>query len=80
MPTLQIECKNAPLEVNNEEMNLNPVGREKTNCTIFLGYTSNMISAGVRDSIRFLVQHNMVCAKMRGRIRQVSIRIKSPKI
>ena len=32
----------------------------KTNCTIFLGYTSNMISCGVREYIRFLVQHKMV--------------------
>ena len=32
----------------------------KTNCTIFLGYTSNMISCGMREYIRFLVQHNMV--------------------
>lgn len=30
------------------------------NCTIFLGFTSNMASCGVRDTIRFLVQHNMV--------------------
>ncbi|XP_049785734.1 probable deoxyhypusine synthase [Schistocerca cancellata] len=34
--------------------------KRKTNCTIFFGYTSNMISAGVRDTIRFLVQHNLV--------------------
>ena len=32
----------------------------KNNCTIFLGYTSNMASCGVRESIRFLVQHKMV--------------------
>ncbi|GAU92727.1 hypothetical protein RvY_04774 [Ramazzottius varieornatus] len=32
----------------------------KTNCTIFLGYTSNMISCGVRETIRFLVKHKMV--------------------
>ena len=32
----------------------------KTNLTIFLGYTSNMTSCGVRDVIRFLVKHNMV--------------------
>ena len=31
-------------------------GVEK-NCTIFLGYTSNMASCGVRDTIRYLVQH-----------------------
>ncbi|XP_015706112.1 deoxyhypusine synthase [Coturnix japonica] len=29
-------------------------------CTIFLGFTSNLISSGVRESIRFLVQHRMV--------------------
>ena len=43
-----------------DEMNLNPCKRDRTNCTIFLGYTSNMISSGVRDTIRFLVQNNMV--------------------
>merc|ERR1719209_784816 len=32
----------------------------RNNCTIFLGYTSNMASCGVRESIRFLVQHSMV--------------------
>ncbi|KAH9388247.1 hypothetical protein TYRP_009459 [Tyrophagus putrescentiae] len=34
--------------------------QRRTGCTIFLGYTSNMISSGIRDTIRFLVQHNMV--------------------
>ena len=32
----------------------------KTNCTIFLGYTSNIISSGLRETIKFLVQHNLV--------------------
>jgi len=32
----------------------------KTNCTIFLGYTSNMISCGMREYIRFLAEHNMI--------------------
>ncbi|XP_075880182.1 deoxyhypusine synthase-like isoform X2 [Nelusetta ayraudi] len=32
----------------------------QNNCTIFLGYTSNLISSGVRESIRFLTQHKMV--------------------
>ena len=57
----QIEKKLEPLPVEaEEEMNLNPCLREKTNCTIFLGFTSNLISCGVRDTIRYLVQHNMV--------------------
>ena len=33
---------------------------QRTNCTIFLGYTSNMISCGVRESIHFLVKNKMV--------------------
>jgi deoxyhypusine synthase len=32
----------------------------QTNCTIFLGYTSNMISSGIREYIKYLVQHKMV--------------------
>lgn len=35
-------------------------GYQKT--TIFLGYTSNLISSGLRDTLRFLVQHKMVSA------------------
>lgn len=33
---------------------------QKTNCTIFLGYTSNMVSCGVRETIKFLVKNKMV--------------------
>lgn len=36
--------------------------RKKVKCTIFLGYTSNMISCGIREVLRFLVQHKMVDA------------------
>uniref|UniRef100_A0A5K3FGV7 deoxyhypusine synthase n=1 Tax=Mesocestoides corti TaxID=53468 RepID=A0A5K3FGV7_MESCO len=32
----------------------------RSGCTTFLAYTSNMITSGVREVIRFLVQHNMV--------------------
>ncbi|KAG7335072.1 hypothetical protein KOW79_001668 [Hemibagrus wyckioides] len=34
--------------------------QSESGCTIFLGYTSNLISSGVRESIRYLVQHKMV--------------------
>eukprot|EP00958_Prasinococcus_capsulatus_P017905 scaffold2051_cov389-Prasinococcus_capsulatus_cf.AAC.14 len=34
--------------------------RKNTKCKIFLGYTSNLISAGVRETIRFLVEHRQV--------------------
>jgi deoxyhypusine synthase len=33
---------------------------QRSNCTIFLGYTSNMISTGVRESILYLVKNKMV--------------------
>lgn len=29
-------------------------------CTIFLSYTSNLISCGIRESIRYLAEHKMV--------------------
>jgi len=38
----------------------NPQIRAKTRCKIFLGYTSNLISSGLRDIIRYLVEHKMV--------------------
>jgi deoxyhypusine synthase len=39
---------------------IDPDVRSKVRCTIFLGYTSNMISSGMREIIRYLVQHKMV--------------------
>ncbi|XP_061079965.1 deoxyhypusine synthase isoform X2 [Conger conger] len=49
------------------EKRLEPVEEEEGSspgsclgCTIFLGYTSNLISSGVRETIRYLVQHKMV--------------------
>lgn len=34
--------------------------KRKSHCTIFLGYTSNMVSSGIRETIKFLVQHKLV--------------------
>ncbi|KAG5458966.1 MAG: deoxyhypusine synthase [Olpidium bornovanus] len=34
--------------------------RAQTRCKIFLGYTSNLVSSGLRETIRFLVQHSFV--------------------
>lgn len=34
--------------------------RPRTACTIFLSYTSNMISSGIREHIRFLVKHKLI--------------------
>lgn len=56
-----IEKKKQPMsEEDKSRAENNPIKRTPTNCTIFLGYTSNMASAGTREHIRYLVQHNMV--------------------
>ncbi|KAI4350750.1 hypothetical protein L6164_005171 [Bauhinia variegata] len=34
--------------------------RKSVRCKVFLGFTSNLISSGVRDTVRYLVQHRMV--------------------
>ena len=39
-----------------------PVDRRSVRCTIFLAFTSNMISSGVREVVRYLVKHRMVDA------------------
>jgi deoxyhypusine synthase len=31
-------------------------------CTIFLGYTSNLISSGLRSTLKYLAKHNMISA------------------
>ena len=45
-------------DCNEQEKNL--LYREAVRCKIFLGFTSNLISSGVRDIIRYLVEHRMV--------------------
>ena len=37
-----------------------PVDRSTVKCTLFLAFTSNMMSSGVREVIRYLCQHRMV--------------------
>uniref|UniRef100_A0A0E0QRI1 Deoxyhypusine synthase n=2 Tax=Oryza TaxID=4527 RepID=A0A0E0QRI1_ORYRU len=42
-----------------DEPELDPTYRESVKCKIFLGFTSNLVSSGIRDVVRFLVQHHM---------------------
>merc|ERR1711957_213839 len=44
------------------------IDRSKIKCTIFLGYTSNMVSCGNREVIRYLCEHNMISAITDGSI------------
>ncbi|KAL1130573.1 hypothetical protein AAG570_011819, partial [Ranatra chinensis] len=56
-----LDCRNVPLDPEMEDtFEDNPCLKRRTNCTIFLGYTSNMVSCGVRETIRFLVEHRLV--------------------
>lgn len=43
-----------------KEEEKDPTYRKSVKCKVFLGFTSNLVSSGVRESIRFLVEHKMV--------------------
>jgi deoxyhypusine synthase len=49
-----------PIDENDDDELQDPEVRAKTTCKIFLGYTSNLISSGLRETLRFLAQHKMV--------------------
>jgi deoxyhypusine synthase len=49
-----------PVEEEEEEDYKDPEVRANTRCMIFVGYTSNMISMGTREYIRYLCQHRMI--------------------
>ncbi|CAJ0626865.1 8437_t:CDS:2 [Entrophospora sp. SA101] len=49
-----------PIEEDETDHYLNPKIRENTKCKIFFGYTSNMVSSGLREVFRFLVEHRYV--------------------
>ncbi|XP_042235829.1 probable deoxyhypusine synthase isoform X2 [Homarus americanus] len=56
-----ITCRELPIpEDFSDELEEDEFIKIKRNCTIFLGYTSNMVSCGVRETIRFLVEHKLV--------------------
>ncbi|KAI8967690.1 deoxyhypusine synthase [Mycotypha africana] len=49
-----------PINEDEAKEYLDPEKRKQTKCKIFLGFTSNLVSSGLREIIRFLVQHKMV--------------------
>jgi len=58
---VKLSCRAKPLPEDMEDVSEeDEFIRRNSSCTIFLGFTSNMVSAGIRDTIRFLVQHRMV--------------------
>lgn len=59
---LKWKLSDDPISEQDMDHEKDTIYRQNVKCTIFLGYTSNMISCGVRESIRYIVQHNMVDA------------------
>lgn len=55
-PAKEFKQMSKSLAENNEFYSI----LQRSNCTIFLGYTSNMISCGVRETIMYLVKNKMV--------------------
>lgn len=49
-----------PVKPDEDEELRDPGVRRSVKATIFFSYTSNMVSCGVRETIRFLAQHKMV--------------------
>ena len=61
--TLQLDCREIPLYSESEDVQeTDEFIKRKSNCTIFLGFTSNIVSSGLRETLRFLVEHKMVDA------------------
>lgn len=61
-----LDQRNVPLsEDQTDELEEDEFIKRKSPCTIFLGYTSNMVSSGIREVIRFLVQHKLVSSSIR---------------
>ncbi|KAE8717900.1 Deoxyhypusine synthase [Hibiscus syriacus] len=45
---------------DSSEEEKDPAYRESVRSKVFLGFTSNLISSGVRDTVRYLAEHHMV--------------------
>lgn len=56
-----IECRSMPLDEESQDMyEEDEFIKRKNSCTIFFGYTSNIVSSGLRETIRFLAQLRMI--------------------
>jgi len=57
---LKWRLSDEPVDENESEEFKDPEKRKNTRCSIFLGYTSNQVSSGNREVIRYLCQNKMV--------------------
>ncbi len=49
-----------PVAADEDEECRDPAVRATVKCKIFLAYTSNLVSSGLRETLRFLVEHRLV--------------------
>ena len=49
-----------PVAEDEDEAFLSEEARQNVRCKIFLAYTSNLISAGMRETLRFLFEHKLI--------------------
>jgi len=63
-PFLQLTWRlsHDPIKESDDDDFKDPEVRAKTKCTIWLSFTSNMISSGIREVIKFIVKHKLVDA------------------
>lgn len=58
---LQLYCRSSPYPAGDYiDLEEDEFIRPKSNLSLFLGYTSNLVTSGLRETIRFLVQHKLV--------------------
>ncbi|CAI2182038.1 6444_t:CDS:2 [Funneliformis geosporum] len=58
--SLDWRLSHEPILPDETEEYKEPLKRSTTKCKIFLGYTSNLVSSGLREIIRYLVQNSLV--------------------
>jgi deoxyhypusine synthase len=58
-----LEARDVPLEDDEtDEYEEDEFIKRRNSCTIFFGFTSNLVSSGLRETIRYLVQNKLVDA------------------
>ena len=57
---LSFRLADDPINPDDDDTYADPKVREETKCTIFFGFTSNMISCGTRETVKFLAQNKLV--------------------
>ena len=65
-----------PVKEDDDDDLKSPEARRDVKAKIFLGFTSNMISSGVREVIRYLVQHKHVDVIVTTRVNQTAFKMR----